>query len=711
MVGPVVNRKKRFQIYSPGRQRLRKLLGLWLIFGVTLFSLVGMLSVGSLPSSIGFKPGQVSPRTVKAERTIEVVNVQATEAARRQAAEGVPKVFVFDPAASALSEDKLASTFALLQEVAVLRRQRNVAANSVRELIYRLPISLTPASLETLTRTTPEKLREMEQRSHELLWRVLEAGVRTDQVAEAKRQISQEADTRFAGLSTSIRQAIVEVAAECIVPNRNFDRDATLGAQEAAMAEVKPVTSVVPEGAVVIREGEIITPDNMRVLDTLGVNQIHFNYRRTLGHTILVACFMLVTVFFLRRERPELMNRPRDLSMISVIAIITAFVCRSLSGFSPFLAPMAVCSVLGSVLVDSRLAILLTAFSSFYLGVLTQSLSIACISFVAGVAGILGLGRADHRSHLISAMLAVAASYALGALTFSLIANKVWQSAAQDILFGALNGVISVALAVGVLPIMENVFGVTTHFRLLDISNPGEPLLQKLLREAPGSYQHSIMVANLSETAAQAIGANALRCKVGAYYHDIGKMKRPRFFVENQMGGENPHEKLTPNLSTMIIHSHVKDGIEMARQHKLPDVIVDFIAQHHGTSLVSYFYHQACNRCPEGGSVFEEDFRYPGPKPQSRETGIVLICDSVEAAARTLASPTTESISELVNKIIRHNLEDGQLDECGLSLKDLRLIRQSLVQSLQGIYHNRLEYPEPASLAGRRKVTNIRKKA
>ena len=219
------------------------------------------------------------------------------------------------------------------------------------------------------------------------------------------------------------------------------------------------------------------------------------------------------------------------------------------------------------------------------------------------------------------------------------------------------------------------------------------------------------MVANLAEAAAQAIGANALRCKVGAYYHDIGKMKRPRFFVENQMGGENPHEKLTPTLSTMIIHSHVKDGLEMAKQHKLPDMIIDFIAQHHGTSLVSYFYHQACTRCQEGGTVFEDDFRYPGPRPQTRETGIVLLCDGVEAAARTLSSPTPEKITELVHKMVRHHLEDGQLDECGLSMQDLQLIRESLIRSLQGIYHNRLEYPEPATLAGRRKVTNLRKKA
>lgn len=706
-----MNSKKRFKIYSPARERMRKILSLWLLFGVTLSLLVGLLSFGTLPSSVRFRSGQVSPRTMKADRTVEVINQQATEAERRKAADAVPKVYVFDPGASQLSEDKLSATYRLLQEVANAKRGPKGDRADVQNLIYQLPISLSPQVLQTLSDSTPEKLRELESRSHDLLWKVLETGVRTDQVNEARTQLRQEADSRFASMTPSTRQAIVEVASECVVPNRNFDREATDGARDAAMAEVKPITTVVPENAVVVREGEVITPDHMRVLDALGVNQIHFNYRRLLGNTLMVATMMLVIVGYLGQERRNVYKRTKNLALIAVISVLTGFVCRSLSGQSHFLAPVAMASILSCVLVENRLAFLLTAFCALYVGALTQNLSVACVGQVSGVVGILALGRADRRSDLIAAMLAVAFANALGTLTFALIDMKDWQHAFQDVMYGSLNGVLSVALAVGVLPVLENLFGVTTHFRLLDISNPGEPLLQKLLREAPGTYQHSIMVANLAEAAAQAVGANALRCKVGAYYHDIGKMKRPRFFVENQMGGENPHEKLTPTLSTMIIHSHVKDGLEMAKQHKLPDMITDFIAQHHGTSLVSYFYHQACNRCQEGGTVFEEDFRYPGPKPQTRETGIVLLCDGIEAAARTLSSPTPEKISELVHKMVRHHLEDGQLDECGLSLQDLQQIRESLIRSLQGIYHNRLEYPEPASLAGRRKVTNLRKKA
>ena len=229
-------------------------------------------------------------------------------------------------------------------------------------------------------------------------------------------------------------------------------------------------------------------------------------------------------------------------------------------------------------------------------------------------------------------------------------------------------------------------------------------LLRRLTLEAPGTYQHSMMVANLSEQAARAIGADSLLCRVGAYYHDIGKMKRPRFFIENQMGLENPHDKLAPSLSTRIIHSHVKDGVEMAKEEGLPDVLIDFIQQHHGTSLVGYFYHQACARSSE--PVFEEDFRYPGPRPQTRETAILMLCDGLEAAARTLSQPTPEKLSELVEKMIKHNMDDHQLDDSGLSLRDIQTIKHTLSKALQNIYHARIEYPDAGP--DRKKVTQLR---
>ena len=258
---------------------------------------------------------------------------------------------------------------------------------------------------------------------------------------------------------------------------------------------------------------------------------------------------------------------------------------------------------------------------------------------------------------------------------------------------GLFNGILSAVGAIGLLPYLETVFGITSSIRLLELSNPNHPLLRKLLLEAPGTYHHSMMVGNLGEAAAEAVGADPLLTRVGSQYHDIGKTKRPYFFVENQFSGVNPHDKISPTLSTLIITSHVKDGVEMARQHKLPKVLVDFIREHHGTDLVKYFYHRAKE---SGQDVSEDDFRYPGPKPQSKETAIVMLADSVEAAVRSMPKPTPGRIEGLVRKIIKERLADGQLDESNITLRDLDLIADAFVKVLTGMYHHRVEYPDGA---------------
>ena len=313
--------KKRFRIYSPTHQRLKKLLGLWLLFGTTLSLLVGLLAFGPLPSSVAYKVGQVSPRAIRAERTVEVVNQPATEAARRHAADSVPKVFVFDSSASRLAEEKLASSFRILQEVARLRRQSKVAAEEIRNLLYQLPISLSPSALEALTGANPERLKDLEDKSHDLLWKALENGIRTDQVGDARSAIRQEAEAQHPSMPLNLRQAIVEVASACVLPNRNFDREATAGAVEAAMAEVKPVTTVVPEGAIVVREGEIINEDHMRVINALGLNQARFNFPKLAGHGLLVASLMLIIMAYLSQVRRYVFQRSRNLALICVIAV------------------------------------------------------------------------------------------------------------------------------------------------------------------------------------------------------------------------------------------------------------------------------------------------------------------------------------------------------------------------------------------------------
>lgn len=265
----------------------------------------------------------------------------------------------------------------------------------------------------------------------------------------------------------------------------------------------------------------------------------------------------------------------------------------------------------------------------------------------------------------------------------------------QSVAFGLGSGLGSAVLTIGFLPLFEYVFGILSPLRLLDLSNPNRPLLRKLLIEAPGTYHHSIIVGNLSEAAAEAIGADGLLARVGAYYHDLGKTKRPQFFIENQIHRENPHDKISPNLSKTIILSHPRDGVELLKKHKIPEPIQDIAAQHHGTTLLKYFYHKAIKES-DGTTILEEDYRYPGPKAQTKEAAIVGICDCVEAAVRSLQRPTPSRIENMVKKIIQERLEDGQFNECDLTLKELELIRKSICETLQGIFHSRIEYPDDA---------------
>ena len=261
-------------------------------------------------------------------------------------------------------------------------------------------------------------------------------------------------------------------------------------------------------------------------------------------------------------------------------------------------------------------------------------------------------------------------------------------------LYACIGGVLSGVLALGILPFLEGTFDEVTTLKLLELSNPNSPLLKKLLMEAPGTYHHSMLVANLAEVAAEEVGANPVIARIGSYYHDVGKTERPYFFAENQLGIENPHNNISPSLSAIIIISHVKDGLDLARKHNLPVVIQDIIAQHHGTTLVKYFYYTMKNNSSDPDSIKEEDYRYPGPIPKTKEAGVVMLADSVEAAVRSIKDTNRDKIKEMVDNIINSKVQEGQLNECDLTLKDIEKIKMCFLKTLSGIYHQRIEYPK-----------------
>jgi putative nucleotidyltransferase with HDIG domain len=428
-----------------------------------------------------------------------------------------------------------------------------------------------------------------------------------------------------------------------------------------------------------------------------------------LGMFLLVAFLLAVLYTYVRFLQPREVARARSLLLLGTIFLTVLILTRlglvvatSLNQTFPHIPfsamraalPVSLGGVLLTVLFNTRLAfagsLSLTILAAL---MLDAPIEYFMFAFVGGLVGIFSLARRQDRTAFFRAGGAIGLANAYTLVAFALLEAKSG-SLGADIVGGMANGLIVAVLAAGLLPLLEQPFGRTTAFTLLELSNLNEPMLKYLILTAPGTYHHSTMVGTLAEAAAEAIHANALLCRVGAYYHDIGKTRHPTYFIENNTDASDRHQKLAPSLSRAIVMSHVKEGIEMARVYGLPEVLVDMIPQHHGTRLVSFFFQRAKETAdPDLQAVKEEDYRYPGPKPQTREAAILMLADTVEAATRTLTDPTPARIRGAVQKIITGIFVDGQLDECDLTLRDLHIIANNFVRILTGIFHHRVEYP------------------
>jgi len=351
-------------------------------------------------------------------------------------------------------------------------------------------------------------------------------------------------------------------------------------------------------------------------------------------------------------------------------------------------------------ILNSEIVIVFSVILALFAGLLLEgSLPFTIYFLIGSLVGAHGLRYCTQQTTLIKAGIKVGLVNILFVLGLTAMNASIFRlETLFGGIFGFLGGIIAAIVVTGIAPLFEAIFGYTSNIKLLELTNLDHPALRELVLRAPGSYHHSIVVGNLAETAAEAIGANPILARVSSYYHDIGKSKKPQYFIENQPEGENKHDKLSPSMSSLILISHVKEGMEMAKKYKLPTVITDFIPQHHGTSLIKYFYDKAKGKTnPELQTINEEDFRYPGPKPQTREAGIVMLADAVEAASMTLTDPTPARIRGMVQKIINNIFTDQQLDECMLTLKDLHQIAKNFNLVLGGTFHHRIDYSEPVT--------------
>lgn len=527
-------------------------------------------------------------------------------------------------------------------------------------------------------------------------------GIRANEVENAKMKV--EEGIKYSSLPVRLKSASIDLGRYAIIQNVFFDPESTERARENASESVEPVRIL--QGQIIAEEGYLIDADVYRQLKLVGLLNSEDSLLPYVGLVaVIVLVFAGVYVMFGNTIRNEEHEDYRDnlfiFSIVYLLALLLMKIIHIFVGLSQesiaYFFPAAMAAMLVTILMRERYAVGITIVLSVIGSIMfkeelagTVHVTMGIYILVSGISGILLLKQGIARTSILRAGMINAI------INLIVVLGLIWIGGNGInhimILVAAIaSGVISAVFTIGILPFIETGFGIFSSMRMIELSNPNHPLLRKILTEAPGTYHHSVMVANLAEAACEAIGANGLLARVGCYYHDIGKTKRPYYFIENQVNIENPHDHLSPEKSTKIIVSHVTDGAEMVKKYKMPKEIVDIVEQHHGTTQLKFFYHKACEA---GGEVKEENFRYPGPKAQTKEAAIIGIADSVEAAVRSLKSPTQATIEKLVKSIIADRLNDGQLNECDLTFKELNKVSQSLCETLAGIFHNRIEYPE-----------------
>lgn len=654
---------------------------------------------------------QIAPEAIRSIKTVE--DIEKTDQERARAAAEVTPVYQF-------SED--------------IVKNRQAIANSIFDYLIEIKkgIVAEKITLDESTKSMREKLESLEKEEPELqlndeavtlllaedvavLKKIqkfivnaldveLSEPVRQEDVSARKNEMERQ--IRLSNLvSTKMEQPIIMIARSLIVETEVVNEDLT------AVRIVKEQEAVEPtrilQGQVLVREGQVIDNEVYRQLEVAGLLTDSTSIKPVLG-LALFAVFMGLVIymhFYSWDARPEV--KKKSLIITLVIYLMLIILMRLISFIEPefdlliaFLFPTALASMLVKLLTNDRLALMITIITAATAGVILQEgyavviqMEVALYILFGGITSLYLMGSVNRRSSILWTSLGVSAAN-LFFLSFYLLMTQASYSTTELIFYAIAaiaSGILSGALTIGLLPFFETAFFILSDMRLIELSNPNHPLFKKILTETPGTYHHSIMVANLSDAACEAVGANGLLARVGCYYHDIGKTVRPGYFIENQHAGQNPHDLLPPEKSRDIIISHAEDGAKILEKHKMPTEIIDIARQHHGTSLLKYFVFKAREL---GQDVNEEDYRYAGPKPQTKEIAIISIADSAEAAVRSMKEPTSEKIEALVQSIITDKLNDGQFDECDISMKDLKKVKDVICETLNGVFHNRIEYPK-----------------
>jgi putative nucleotidyltransferase with HDIG domain len=656
---------------------------------------------------LDLKAGDLAPSDIRAPRAGTFVNDVLTNQARQAAQVAV------DPQYDYTSQNAIAISAEQLGLFAVRVGSLDTAfspktATGERQTLIDAFLPQLSAETQTVLQTLkPERWSAVRAEAARVLDLTERTELRDTAVAATRLHISEQ---MAGGLSDGERQLAAEMISPLIVPNSSFSATLTQQARDRAAAAVPNVVDQIVQGEVIVRAGTKIADVDLARIVALGLDVSHPDYAGLAGWLILSGLLVVLVLGWIWRFRRAFWHRTNVLLLLGLLIVLATVAEKVTAGRTtlPFILPIAAVGMLVTVLLDAETAVIVTAVVAIVAGAANgPSLELGTYALLGGLAGILAIRRGDRLQSFIQAGAAVFVAQALVVTAFSLLGQRDLAGVLQLIGAAAVSAGGAAVAAVGTFAVLGSLFGLLTVFQLLELANPSQRLLRRLLVETPGTYHHSLMVGNLAERAAETIGADPLITRVAAYYHDVGKLANPAAFIENQSGGENVHDTLEPEESAQILKQHVADGIDVAYQAKLPKAIIAFIPQHHGTAIMSYFYAKAREEAaaPFGGLETEEGrraadavearrYRHSGPKPQTRESALIMLADGVEASVRSLSSRDEPAIRSMVARIIAERMEDGQFDECDLTLRDLSRVQEAFVSQLLGMYHQRVAYPQ-----------------
>jgi hypothetical protein len=661
---------------------------IWVFVVVT-----GLLTAAALllspPATIAYGVGTVATSAVKAPRSVAFVSESLTQAERERAAAAVPKQNTSNPAIVASSRDRLTQALAAISRVrtdtALPRDQRIAALSRLTEVSVAPPlgadiVDMTGAEWEVVSKELDNVLRTLYGQ-----------GIRPEQLDSVKTDTPKALPPAW---TERQKRVGAEIVRQMLEANVQPDLSATAQAQQIARNAVVPVQVQVVAGEVVVREGAVVTELDVEKLRALGLSSAGIDWRGAVGLLIWAVLIAGVLALFIERYASETWfdDRKVMLVVLTLLAItVTSRVLIPGHTLLVYFTPFAAAAMMLAVLVGGRTALATQIAGALHAGIMSGQVELVAFVLVPALLGMAAVRRATTAREFAAGAVFVTFGNLGVIVAFRLVGQTtdalgIAQLSIAAIVSGAGAGLLSFAA----MAILGHIFRITTVFELRELGDPNHPLLRQLLLRTPGTYHHSLLVANLAERAAEVIGADSLVARVGAYYHDIGKMRNPTAFIENQTGS-NPHDELDPLVSAGIVAAHIRDGLTLADRNHLPAMIREMIPGHHGTSVVKYFYQLAQQR---GQNPDEGAYRYPGPRPRSKEAGIVMLADGTEASVRSLAEKKPETIRAMVEKIVDERVADGQLDECDLTLRDISRIKDAFCELLLGVYHERIPYPE-----------------